>query len=392
MELSKNRSNWFFNGLAMFSMFFGAGNIIFPLIIGLNAEGSVIWAFLGLFFTAVLIPFTGLFAMSLFKGDYKYFFSKMGNLPGKLLIWIILALIGPFGGIPRCIGLTYSTFKVSFQNLDLMLFGFLFCASVFLFSIKKRKVMDLLGCVLTPVLLFFLAVIVLKGLLFSGKAVAGPGLKVVEAFSYGLKEGYNTMDLLAAFFFSSVVFSKFKHEKSNIYSVQNNYLEFLKSTVLGAFLLALIYWGFAMTSALFKNELILTKPDEVLGSLGKIILGDYGGLVVSAVICLSCFTTAIALTAVASDFLKEELFKNKISYQNSMVVVLGISLIVSSLKFSAIVAILAPVLEVFYPSLLMLSVSVVANKLYGFKYVKISVYAVLISTMVHQLICLFASN
>ena len=387
MEIVKKKSKWFFNGLAMFSMFFGAGNIIFPLIVGLNTGRSVFWSLAGLFFTAVLIPFSGLIAMALFNGDYSTFFSKIGKIPGKLLVWIILALIGPFGGIPRCIGLTFSALKVNFEALGLFQFGLVFSLFLFLFTLRKRKVIDLLGYVLTPVLLFFLLVIVLKGVFFSGKSLEGLKMPPMNAFSYGLREGYNTMDLLAAFFFSSALFGSLQNDTSE--NQEAILVNFLKSVLLGALLLGFVYLGFALTSAIFQSNLKNVKPDELLGVIGKITLGNAGGLVVSASVLLSCFTTAIALTTISADFLKKELFRDKINHANSILVVLGISLVVSTLRFSGIVYILAPILQVFYPSLLALCVATVANKLFGFKHIKLTVYFVLIGVILNQLTHLF---
>jgi LIVCS family branched-chain amino acid:cation transporter len=387
MEIVKKKSKWFFNGLAMFSMFFGAGNIIFPLIVGLNTCRSVFWSLAGLFFTAVLIPFSGLIAMALFKGDYCAFFSKIGKIPGKFLIWIILALIGPFGGIPRCIGLTFSTLKVNFQGLGLFEFGLVFSLFLFLFTLRKRKVVELLGYFLTPVLLFFLLVIVLKGVFFSGKSLDGLKMPAITAFSYGLREGYNTMDLLAAFFFSSALFGSFKKDASE--NEDTILVNFLKSVFLGALLLGFVYLGFALISALFQSNLKNVEPDQLLGVIGKITLGNAGGLVVSASVLLSCFTTAIALTTIAAEFLKKELFRDKINHANSILVVLGISLVVSTLRFSGIVYILAPILQVFYPSVLALCVVAVANKLYGFKYIKSTVYFILMCVILNQVASFF---
>src|SRR5262245_25771526 len=96
-------------GLAMFSMFFGAGNIVFPLALGQFTKDQTLYAVLGLTLSAVLVPFTGLISMILFNGDYRAFFQRMGKWPGFLVSVVIMGLIGPFGAIPRCVTLSYST-------------------------------------------------------------------------------------------------------------------------------------------------------------------------------------------------------------------------------------------------------------------------------------------
>src|SRR5688572_9085728 len=119
-------------GLAMFSMFFGAGNVIFPLIIGQATGEQIPYALLGLLLTAVGIPFTGLITMILFQGDYNNFFARFSTSLGLLLMWMIMLLLGPFGAIPRCIALSYSTCKAILPSLSSPLFSGLACLTIFL--------------------------------------------------------------------------------------------------------------------------------------------------------------------------------------------------------------------------------------------------------------------
>ena len=114
-------------GLAMFSMFFGAGNVVFPLIVGTIAQDKSHFALLGLVLTAVGVPFLGLFAMTLFDGCYRKFFERLGRWPGFFIILIIMGLIGPFGAIPRCITLSYSTLKMFVGDMSLPIFSFFMC-------------------------------------------------------------------------------------------------------------------------------------------------------------------------------------------------------------------------------------------------------------------------
>jgi len=386
MEVILNKTRWFFSGLAMFSMFFGAGNIIFPLIVGQGAQGSVLYALLGLFVTAILIPFSGLIAMTLFQGDYESFFARMGKFPGQVIIWLILALIGPFGGIPRCMSLTYATFNVYMPELNLSYFSCFFALALFFATVRKTKIIDLLGYLFTPILLVFLFIIVFKGVTSEGFSLRSMPMSGIDALSYGLKEGYNTMDLLAAFFFASIVFQKFKQKKEGIASDQETVLEFIKASIVGAVLLALVYGGFAVTSAVFSRELIHSKPDHLLGELGRLLLGSSGGFIVSMAVLLSCLTTAIALTTISADFIRERIFKNKIGYQSTVCLVLILSVLVSSLQFSGIVKVLAPVLQVCYPSLLALCLFNVLHQIFGVKAVKLPVYFILVFVIIGQFI------
>src|SRR5688572_6620310 len=117
------RSNTIATGLAMFSMFFGAGNVVFPLAIGQYAQDKNIFAIIGLLITAVGVPFLGLISMTLFDGDYRRFFARMGKIPGFLSALVIMGLIGPFGALPRCIALSYSTVSTYIPGVSLSLFS-----------------------------------------------------------------------------------------------------------------------------------------------------------------------------------------------------------------------------------------------------------------------------
>src|SRR3984893_3016927 len=103
---NQGKSNTIATGLVMFTMFFGAGNVVFPLALGQYAQDKNFYAILGLLITAVGVPFLGLIAMTLFNGDYKSFFDRIGKIPGFIVAAVILGLIGPFGAIPRCVALS----------------------------------------------------------------------------------------------------------------------------------------------------------------------------------------------------------------------------------------------------------------------------------------------
>jgi len=371
--VNKLKSTSLSTGLAMFSMFFGAGNITFPLIIGQTVEGGLIWALLGLVLTAILIPFSGLLSISLYEGDYESFFSRIGKGPGLFVIILLLAMIGPFGGIPRCITLTYSTLKVYFTGMHLLTFSLISCLIVFLCSWKKNRILDLIGYVLSPILVLFLVVIIIKGVFFSNSDPVGSS-HVAHPFFYGLREGYNTMDLLAAFFFSSLVYNKLKEQQGERKSVL---IPVFKASLIGAGLLSMIYIGFSYVAAHHSMALDGTGADQLLGRIGQIVLGQHAGLVVCMSIALTCLTTAIALTVVCAEFLQRRITKERLSYEWSLVTVLVVTVLVSTLEFTGIVKLLAPVLEVVYPSMLVLCVMNVFHKLLNYQPVKVPVFVTL---------------
>jgi len=120
-------SSVFTAGFAMFSMFFGSGNLVFPLLLGSVVQGTYAYAILGLFISAVCIPFLGLIGMIQFNGDREAYFSRLGRIPSFVLVFFLLALIGPLGVIPRCITVAFGGVRLIAPFFPFFIFSFLFC-------------------------------------------------------------------------------------------------------------------------------------------------------------------------------------------------------------------------------------------------------------------------
>jgi branched-chain amino acid:cation transporter, LIVCS family len=359
-------------GLAMFSMFFGAGNVIFPLAVGQYAGTENFYAMCGLILTAAVMPIAGVIAMILFDGNYTQFFGRLGKIPGFLLALIIISLLGPLGSTPRCIALSYTTLKTSFPGLSPVIFSAAACLIIFLFTIRKNYILKLLGWVLTPLLLASLLAITVVGLATEPQM---DNLNRIQgsAFVHGLIEGYNTMDLLAAFFFSSTILNILRvHLKQS--SLQNVYASTaLKASLIGACLLAAVYIGFSYLAALHGANLAAAK-DELLAAITMRIAGPYAGTLVCITIALACLTTAIALISAFTDFVQKELFKEKISYLAALTGALLLTFFVSTFEFTGISAFLGPVLQICYPGLIVLTCLNIMHHLNNFKPIKVPVF------------------
>lgn len=388
-KLLKKTSVWSI-GLAMFAMFFGAGNIVFPLAVGQLTQDKNFYGVMGMLITAVIVPLTGLLAMILYEGDYAAFFKRIGRLPGFILTLMILGLIGPFAGIPRCITISFSTLNTfglsHVPGFSLTSFSLLSCALIFLFTFRPNKMIPLLGYVLTPLLLFALALIAIKGL-YSMPGAESSTISAGATFLQGLLAGYNTMDLLACFFFSSVVLLCLRggKERDTTMPIQEN-RAMLRVAVFGsiiaAVLLSLVYVSFSYLAAGSSASLANVPKGELLGTLAFTHLGPYAGLVAGTAVAFACLTTEIALTAILAEFVRKSLFKDKIRYEWALLLILGLSFLVSTLHFDGISKFLGPVLEMCYPALIVLTVLNIAYKLFNFKPVKAFVYATFLISVV----------
>ena len=362
-------------GLAMFSMFFGAGNVVFPLDLGRVAGNLNIYAIAGLMLTAVFVPFSGLLAMFLFGGDYKLFFARMGKVPGFLIMSFLMVLIGPFMAIPRCITLSYSTLQMYLPNVSLFYFSIAACILLFVFAARRSRILDVLGHVLSPILLISLTILIVKGMLYHPVA-AVTSYSRGGIFFYGLKEGYYTMDLMGAFFFSVVVLIGLKRALGKTFDSESekgkkNFFKItLTSSAIGAGLLGLIYGGFSYVSSFYATTLGLAQKDTILSALAYNILGTFGAIVANVAVSLACLTTAITLVAVFAEFAENEFFKKRVGYTSSLLITLILSFAFSNLGFMGIIKMSEPILLICYPVLIVLTLLNIANKLFGLKMVK----------------------
>jgi LIVCS family branched-chain amino acid:cation transporter len=360
-------------GLAMFSMFFGAGNVIFPLAVGQYAGDKNFFAMSGLILTAAIMPIAGVIAMILFDGNYRQFLGRLGKTPGFILALITISLLGPLGSTPRCIALSYTTLKTSFPGLSSVLFSAISCGIIFLFTVRKNQILNLLGWVLTPLLLTSLITIIVIGLT-STHEMQNSDQSNANMFMHGLKEGYNTMDLLAAFFFSSTILNILRMPKKDDL-ISRNYINIaLQASVVGAFLLTAIYVGFSYLAAFHGNELLINGKDEILGAIAMKIAGGYAGILVCITIALACLTTAIALISAFTDFIQKEVFQEKVSYEMTLIASLLLTFFVSTFEFTGISAFLGPILQICYPGLIVLTFLNIAYRLKNFKPIKLPVF------------------
>lgn len=339
-------------GLAIFAMFFGAGNIIFPLALGQIALDKTPWGLFGFLLTAVAMPFIGLLTMFRYQGKIRLFFSRFGKIPGLVVATLVISLLGPFGAAPRCIALMHSTLSLSFPDLPLILFSISACGLIFLFSFRENRLIKLLGYVLSPLMVALLVLIIIKGFIWAPEAILiSTNLSNTSHFWKGLTEGYNTMDLLAAFFFAPIVISSLGHSGKD--KNLNHFV--LIASIIGASLLALVYIGFCYLAYLYSPQLVGVPNDQLLGAIAIKILGPYAGIVVGLTVAFACLTTAIALVAAFSSFVEKEILKEKIGYIPILILSLLITFAVTTLEFQGIARLLNPVLEICYPALILLT-------------------------------------
>lgn len=357
MNASKN-SSYIVNGLALFSMFFGSGNLIFPLFVGQLSPESLFAGITGFLLTAVLVPFLGVIAMVVYKGSYTNFFSCLGKWIGPLLIALLLTVWIPLGSGPRCTTLAYASLSSYFTVPPLWAFSLFYTLLLSLVVYKRNRMIDILGYFLTPALLVCLGIIVFKGMFFSDVASSVTNTSF-HTFLTGLQEGYNTMDLIASFFFTASIIGILRDSSKSEAGILKIAL---KSSIVGVILLGVVYVGLISLAAMHSQGLVDIPKDQLLAHMAKSILGSQLGIISAIAICLACFTTSVALVVVYSEFLQKIVFKNDDKIKEATWITLAISFVMSLFGLEGITFVTSPVLKVLYPTLIILIVYNVGGK------------------------------
>ena len=338
-------------GFALFSMFFGAGNVIFPPYLGMEAGPQWLAGFSAYFIADIGLALLGMFAL-LRVGSSEAVTLRVGKVPSEILMCAIILCIGPMVAIPRTSATTFEmAIAPNLSGVSPVLFSVLFFAVMLALCIKESAVVDIVGKVLTPLLLLGLFAIIVKGIVTPlGEIAALP--QIANVAVTGIKAGYQTMDALAALPFGIIVLQSVTAKGYD--SGKKQFRVVSGAAVLAGVLLLAVYMGLAYlgatvsaqyTGAIGRAQLIMAIVEALMGKVGMILFG--------VVVGLACVTTAIALTSSAAAYFAE-LCRGKVSYKAFVIAICVFSAVVSNLGLDRIVAVAAPVLDVIYPPTLVL--------------------------------------
>ena len=341
----------------LFGMFFGAGNLIFPVHLGQMAGRNALPAIIGFIITAVGIPILGVAAIGVTHSDGLQTLSgKVGKGYGIFFTCLLYLTIGPLFAIPRCATVSFTTGITpllgadSPERLYLLLFSAVFFAFVLFFSLRPGKITVWIGKIINPLFLFFFAVLMLAALLAPGAAVSA--VEPVEAyrsdaFFPALIEGYGTMDAIAGLAFGIVVIDVIRRM-----GVDNDDAiaeDVLSSGLLTGALMALIYVVSIVVGVQSRGLFELSENGGIaLTQIAGHYLGGVGLFILAFTITFACLKTSIGLvTACAETFSK--MTNGKISYRSWAILFTVFSFAVSNIGLSAIIEYSIPMLMLIYP-------------------------------------------
>ncbi|VYU31661.1 branched-chain amino acid transport system II carrier protein [Clostridium tertium] len=358
-------------GFALFSMFFGAGNLIFPGFLGNTIGDQYILGIIGFVITGVGLPLLAIIACSKGDGTFKTLSSRIGPKFSIIFTAILFIAIGPMLAIPRTAATTFElTINPFFPNIGPFIAMAIYFAVNLFFVLRKTSIIDTIGKFLTPALITLLVVLIVKGLVMPIGNITETN--AINVFPTSLLEGYQTMDAIAALLFAGVITTSLK---SKGYKDSEMPKMILKSSLVAVIGLAFVYGGLTYigaqtteftTSEIGKTGLLLLISRNILGSIGPALIG--------IAMFLACLTTSIGLLTAGSSFF-EKITKGKLSFKLNAIIISIISLFLATLGVDNIVVLSVPVLNILYPvSITLILTTLMSKFLTNIKAVRLGVY------------------
>jgi LIVCS family branched-chain amino acid:cation transporter len=344
--MKKETKDFIVVGAALFAMFFGAGNLIFPPALGMLSGENWLPCLIGFALTGVGLPILGVITIAKVGGSLKDFAGRVSPTFAKILGAVIVLAIGPLLAIPRT-GATVYEIGVSplFPTMPPLVVSIVYFAITLFFVIKPSSIIDKIGKVLTPILLMIVGIIIFKGIISPIGVPVSTGLDL--AFTEGFLGGYQTMDALASVVLGGLILFGIK-EKG--YEDRKTLVKLTsKAGMLAGAGLLFVYGGLLYLGATASGVLgaELTKTELII-ALTNSILGTYGQMGIAIAVSVACLTTSIGLTAVVGNFF-EELTNGKLTYRFIVVATTLFSIVMSVIGVEQIVSLAVPLLVLVFP-------------------------------------------
>lgn len=356
MKKGLTLSSYLYIGSMLFGLFFGAGNLIFPVHMGQVAGANVSWATLGFLVTGIGLPFLGVIAIGISKSNGLFdLASRIHPLYGYFMTVALYLTIGPFFALPRLSTVSYEIgltpyINPEYQTIGLAIFSILFYGAALFLSLKPTKILVYVGKVLNPIFLVFLGVLIVTAFIRPMGGIAEipvTGNYINEPFVSGFLEGYNTMDALASLAFGIVVVQTIK--SLGVTKPSEIAKDTIKSGLISIILMGIIYASLSYLGTMSVGQFPISENGGIaLTQISQYYFGSFGSVLLAVIVTIACLKTAIGLiTACAETF--KEMFPRTISYKAYVVVFSVLTTLVANVGLTNIIAYSLPVLMFLYP-------------------------------------------
>ena len=370
METKLTWKNLFFIGSMLFGLFFGAGNLIFPVYLGQQAGSNVWLAIIGLLITGVGLPLLGVASMGITASNSVFDLAGKVNRPYAYMFTILLYVtMGPLFAIPRLATISFQLGIAPFVNYGLQGFGLLIFSALFFIatwflSRKPSKLMTYVGKWLTPIFLILLGILVVVAFVKPmGSLQALPQHQYAKSpVLTGFTEGYNTMDALASLAFGVVVIETIK--SLGITKPAQIAKDTVKSGIISVVIMGVIYAFLALIGTMSVAQFPLASNGGVtLAQVFNYYFGPFGSLLLALIAIIACLKTSIGLVSAFGET-AEEMFP-KFNYQVTLVVVSVVSFLIANIGLTRLINYSTPILMFLYPLAMVFIIVAVLSPLLG---------------------------
>jgi len=277
---------------ALFSLFFGAGNLVLPPLLGFKSGGLWWLVALGFCISGVLIPILGILAHARLQGTLFDFAKKVSPLFSVVYCYLIYGIAIALPS-PRTASVTHEMAIKPFLDSSSLLTSLVYFLLVFMFAVNRSKVLDALGKLLTPGILIILLLMIVT-VIFTMDFDFAPSV-ISQPFSSGILEGYQTFDAIGAVVVGAVIIISINIKEKNA-SFEEKRKLIAKAGLCAGIGLFLVYGGLILTGALFggnfHSEITRTA---LLRGISEKALGQTANIMLSILVSLACFTTAVGI-------------------------------------------------------------------------------------------------
>jgi LIVCS family branched-chain amino acid:cation transporter len=361
---------------ALFSLFFGAGNLILPPLLGFQS-GKLWWLVaLGFCLSAVLIPIFGILAHAKLQGTIFDFGKKVSPTFSLIYSSIIYAISISLPS-PRTASVTHEIAVQPFFNTSSLLTSIIYFALVFVFVINRSKILNILGKILTPAIILIL-VMIIGVTIFSWDFNFGD-VAFTSPFSDGILEGYQTFDAIGAVVVGGVIIISINlKQKDASYEEKKRLIR--RAGWIAGLGLFLIYAGLIITGALMHNDFEKDiSRTALLNGISIKTLGSTANLFLSILVSLACFTTAVGIVTGTADFVQHRFKDSKQAYLITAVLGCVLGVVMGQFDVHYIIAVAVPALMFIYPiTIVLILLNVVPDKFASSKVFKAVVIATII--------------
>lgn len=341
-------------GLMLFSFFFGAGNLIFPPVLGqMSGENLTVAAF-GFCLSGVGFPLLGILAMAIIRSNNPDDMARPVSTLYARTISILCALtIGPFFAIPRTAAVSFDTGILPLLpdgsgTIGLAAYSLFFFGLSYFLSVNPSKIVDNIGKIMSPLLLICLGILIFF-VITNPMGDLQPANSVYKTapFFKGFQDGYNTMDLLCSMLYGAVIVKSI--EATGIKDQKQLTNMCIYAGIIAAICLALIYGALAYAGAVSTAAFgIVSNGGQLLNMISVHYMGFPGQMVLALIIFFACITTSIGLTTSISGYF-HELSGGQLQYQRLCLYISLFSLVVSNFGLNNIIKFSIPVICMLYP-------------------------------------------